>query len=275
MSSNTPYRSLYPALKGWYCRPLAEYPQDLRTWIECGLGLGMKPQRVQAWWDTKSPAARIAYAKQWDYQHDPAFGAARQDLEQTWDRYEELEREISRWEDAGTPTALDLAEQDKMLASLRPQLETTRRRLQQIQGDPLATEDIVEFVPPQDHSAGGQQSGRKPGRPKTRDKKGRILRHLIEVMTEGEEVDLADLPGSTTDLFDACRLVERSKAAGKCRVFSGSEDAFRSWLKASGYGFQGGRPPGAERGYWTRRATKTLPLINDEVFAEVSDAPHR
>jgi len=128
MSSSTPYRSLYSALKGWYCKPLAEYPAELRSWIEYGLGLGMTPQRVQTWWDSKSPAARIAYAKQWDCQHDPAFKARHEEIENFCNAYDRLARSVAEWEQAGTPTAIDLERRDEKLATLRPQLEVMALR---------------------------------------------------------------------------------------------------------------------------------------------------
>lgn len=266
MSTKNHYRSLYSALKGWYCRPLDEYPEDLRSWIEHGLGLGMKPERMQTWWAKKSPASRLEYAKRWDYGHDPATRAEREEAESFPDAYRRLEQEIDEWEHVATPTALDLTIRKNTLAALRPRFDAMTQKYHQLLGVTLEKECIqLEY-----RASTAQRQKAKAGRPKTIEKKAHVLRQVIEAMTKGANVDPADLPGSIADLFDACQRIEKSKL-GKCHVFRGSLETFRSWLKASGYGFQGGRPPKEERRYWTERFLKTTPLIEAGIFTEVFD----
>jgi len=144
VSKKTQYRSLHSALEGWYDRPLAEYPQDLRTWIESGLGLGMKPERAQTWWDEKSLASRLAYAKQWDFQHDPATKEQREKIENFFNAHDHLELKISEWEKVDTPTALDLAKRDEMLETLRPQFEAMKLTRREMRGDFPAVAVVAE-----------------------------------------------------------------------------------------------------------------------------------
>lgn len=149
MSTRTHYRSLYSALKGWYCKPLGEYPEDLRTWIERGLGLEMKPERAQAWWAGKSPASRIAYAKQWDFLHDPATKEHREEIENFFNAYDYLELKIPEWEQVGTPTALDLEKRDEMLETLRPQFDAMKLTRREMRGDfpEVAAAAAVKYRP--------------------------------------------------------------------------------------------------------------------------------
>lgn len=137
------FRSLYTALKGWYCRPLADYPNDLREWIVLGLGLGLKAERMHTWWEHKTPRARMAFAKQWDYRHDPATKGRRDDLEKFFDDHEKLERENKKWEGIPAPDALNLAKKDEMLVSLRAQGQEMNLKLRQMRGDLETTTPVM------------------------------------------------------------------------------------------------------------------------------------
>lgn len=108
----------------------------------------------------------------------------------------------------------------------------------------------------------------KGGRPKTIEKKAHILRLLIERMTNGNEIDPSNLPGSASNLFEACRRIEKEKSS-KEKIFDKGEGAFRTWLNAAGYRFGDGRTPDNEARYWTLLCVQTMGLIEAEVFTGV------
>ncbi len=106
------------------------------------------------------------------------------------------------------------------------------------------------------------------GRPLEIPKKAEILRLIIEAIHEEEKLDPGKLPGSATDLLDACQRIAQAKA--KNSVFSITVDTFKEWLKAAGYRFGSGRTPTKENKYWTRLCVKNMAKIDARIFTEVS-----
>lgn len=277
------FKSLYAALKGWYCRNLAEYPPDLREWVDGRWKVpfahrvkGVTPAYPGGYdmntgklynWDDLTPAQRIAYAKRWDFEHDPATEAQREEQraeikaqEKFYDDHEKLKKEIARWENADAPTVLDMAKRDEILAPLKARFAKMDLELRQRLGDPDADDAVT--------GARAATNTRKGGRPPVINQKAEILSHLIERMTNGTQINPSELPGSASDLLDACQRMERAKT-NKCFVFSTTLDAFKTWLKPTGYGFSDGRTPKAEENYWTQQCVKTMGLIELEVFTGV------
>ena len=105
----------------------------------------------------------------------------------------------------------------------------------------------------------------KGGRPKAIDKKTKVLRKLITIMSTAKTIDLRALPGSSADLLDACGRIEKAKT-GKTKLFATTEDTFKTWLNAAGYGFRVGRPSNDEANYWTHLCVETMAKIPPEVF---------
>jgi hypothetical protein len=170
------FRSLYAALKGWYCRPLADYPTDLREWVD-GKWKVPLAHRVEGHtpaypgeanlnpskrknWDDLTPAQRIAYAKQWDHTHNPTTKARRDEINRFYDNHEKLIHEIARWENANAPTVMDLAKRDEILKPLKDKLEVMDSKRRQMLGDPDdereatidAQGDANEAMPPPDET---------------------------------------------------------------------------------------------------------------------------
>lgn len=108
----------------------------------------------------------------------------------------------------------------------------------------------------------------KTGRPPEIARKAEILDQIIQSMIRGKELNPNNLPGVAADLLDACQRIEDAKV-GKKQIFSKSEDAFKSWLKAAGYGFKNGRAPSNEANYWTRLCVETMAKIDARIFTEV------
>ncbi len=103
------------------------------------------------------------------------------------------------------------------------------------------------------------------GRPKEIDTKATILRKLIKTMLGEKKIDPFALPGCTSELLDACQRIEES-ITGEIKVFVTSEEAFKTWLKATGYRFKGGRPPDDEKVYWTHLCVETMVKMEKSFF---------
>lgn len=105
----------------------------------------------------------------------------------------------------------------------------------------------------------------KAGRPKEIDGKAQLVHRLIESMVVGKGLPPGALPGSAADLLDACKRIEKAKT-GQNKVFSTTEDTFKTWVKAAGYGFKTGRPVETELGYWVRLCVETMGNITIDIF---------
>ena len=73
-------------------------------------------------WDALSPSQRLEAARQWDYEHDPAYEAERQDAFDLVMRMVDLEREIATLQVTAVPTASDLVARDRRLSELHDEL---------------------------------------------------------------------------------------------------------------------------------------------------------
>ncbi len=180
------FRSLYSALKGWYCRPLADYPKDLREWIEgefhspLNYVIVEKPyrrlvrsgddlhfqessrmvkERRKATWDDLTPAQRLGYAKKWDYKHDPATKPERDADDTFYAKYENLQNEIAYWERLPAPDILNAAKREEILAPLKARFDAMDLKRRQMLGDPTA-DDAVTIA-----QADGKQDGSQSGEP--------------------------------------------------------------------------------------------------------------
>lgn len=167
------FRSMYEALKGWYCEPLEKYPVDLRKWVEAEFhsplnyvimkkpyrrlvrsgddlhfqeSSRMVKERRKATWDDLTPARRLGYAKKWDFKHDPATKAQRDEIEKFYGDYDELECEIAYWENANAPTVLDMAKRDEILAPLKARFAAMDLKRRQMLGDPDADDEAATIA---------------------------------------------------------------------------------------------------------------------------------
>lgn len=262
------FRSLYAALKGWYCKPLFDYPGYLHEMVrEVWLG-------NLAAWGKKTPARKVAYARQWDFEHGPATEAQRDEIKarqkQQGDKmpgyadFEELQNEINYWETRSAERAQDAAIKEGKLAQLKARFAAMDLKRRQILGDPDA-DDAATIT----QAIENQGTAPKCGRPRTLGIKAKILHQLIVGMTQDNKIAPSQLPGSAADLLDACQRIERAKT-GKTGIFSTTEDTFKTWLKHAGYGFKDGRTPKAEANYWSHLCVGTLGKIDEKIFAKVN-----
>lgn len=135
------FKSLYEALKGWYCRPLFDYSKDLFEIVKSAWPGGL------ASWGRMEPSRKLAYARQWDYRHDPdtsaLYKAMRDEREKFYDDHEKLKEEIARWERADAPTVLDMAKREEILPPLKARFAEMDLKLRQKFGDPDADEEVT------------------------------------------------------------------------------------------------------------------------------------
>jgi len=102
------------------------------------------------------------------------------------------------------------------------------------------------------------------GRPKSIEKNARVLKQIIESLTDVKKINPTELPGSADNLLEACKRIAQAKS--RKNMFSISLDAFKKWLKATGYGFGNGRTPANEKNYWTNLGAKNIEKIDQKVF---------
>ncbi|MDP2786239.1 MAG: hypothetical protein Q8O38_16850 [Sulfurimicrobium sp.] len=168
------FKSLYSALKGWYCRPWAELPDTLREMVDGPGG------NFIISWGSLTPAQRIYRAKEWDYQHDPATKAQRDELHKFYDDYEKLKCEIAYWENANAPTVLDMAKREEILAPLKAQFDAMDLKRRQMLGDSDADDEtIAQGIGEQD----GNQSTEQP----SGTKQDALAVELNEILQEMEQ----------------------------------------------------------------------------------------
>lgn len=108
------FDSLTLALEGWFDKPLCDLPDALHQRIEDDF-----------WpmpWDRLSAEGRRGVTQQIDFENDPATESFRHFCWDNSERRISVTTQISAWEAVATPTALDLAQQQKRLAELRQEL---------------------------------------------------------------------------------------------------------------------------------------------------------
>ena len=129
---------------------------------------------------------------------------------------------------------------------------------------------VEEAIPPFDPNTKQESKqlksaiNKSAGRPKSVEKNATILKQIIVILTEGENIKPDRLPGNARDLHDACKRVAKEKL--KKNMFSISLSTFKEWLRASGYGFGNGRTPSIEAKYWTSLCVKNIVKIDSAIF---------
>lgn len=133
----------------------------------------------------------------------------------------------------------------------------------------IPKKDLLDFIEktgrceePESISILGQN--KSIGRPKSIEKNARILKQIIESLTDGKMINHTKLPGSADNLLEACKRIAQAKS--KKNMFSISLGAFKKWLKVTGYGFGNGRTPTNEKNYWTDLGAKNIEKIDQKVF---------
>jgi hypothetical protein len=104
------YKPLINELVAWFEKPLGELPEDLRARVLSDF--------FPMPWDTLSADQRRSMAMQMDYQYDPATETDRKYWWEFFERKTALEKRISEWERAATPTASDLSQKEMRLSEL-------------------------------------------------------------------------------------------------------------------------------------------------------------
>lgn len=156
------FRSLYEALKGWYCRPLFDYPPDLREWVDGRWKVplahrvkGITPAYPGGFdlntgkrynWNNLTPAQRIAYARQWDQMHDPATKARSDELDRFYADYEKLQNRINYWATRNDREGDAAAAIEEKLAPLEARFEAMDLKRRQMLGDPTADDEAIAQV---------------------------------------------------------------------------------------------------------------------------------
>ena len=104
------------------------------------------------------------------------------------------------------------------------------------------------------------------GRPKEIEKKAAILQNLIKTMLNGKEFNPRELSGSASNLLETCRKIEKITNPQGEKVFNTTENTFKTWLYAAGYGFKIGRTKKEELHYWTRLCVETIGKMEKSFF---------
>ena len=102
------------------------------------------------------------------------------------------------------------------------------------------------------------------GRPKVLNKKADTLYEIISHMYSMKS-DSNVLPGSASDLLEACRRIEKAKI-GEIKVFRTTVEPFKGWVAAAGYRFKTGRTLNGEKKFWTQCCVKTMSKIPPDIF---------
>jgi len=124
--------SLAAAINAHLNKPLEQLPTTVKLRVTKELSLIP--------WDRLTPDQRLAWANQWDFQHDPAMENEQQYWFNHFAKVADIKRNIATWEMAATPTALDLDVKDRKLGELRDAL----REMDAVKNS--AREDVVSVV---------------------------------------------------------------------------------------------------------------------------------
>lgn len=138
-------------------------------------------------------------------------------------------------------------------------LEKNEPRIGCIFADPHAISSIED-----EKSSNSTKSTR--GRPIEINRKAAILQKLIKTILDGKEFNPKELSGSASNLLEACRKIEELTNPQGEKVFNTTEDTFKTWLYAAGYGFKVGRTKKEELHYWTRLCVETIGKIEKSLF---------
>lgn len=118
------FESLQVALAKLYEKPFAQLPKKLQHRIQ---------KEFQPSWDDLSSSQRRQLAELRDYSNDPAMESYRQYWLDFYQRMQIIENQIEHWASIATPTATDLAAQEKRLAELKLELASMKIQEQQSQ----------------------------------------------------------------------------------------------------------------------------------------------
>lgn len=121
------FKPLSPLLKDYYHLDLGHLPQELQERI----GDALSPMS----WGRLSPEQRQSRAESWDYENDPATEPERQKTEKLVDDLFEIERKITQWKSVATPTAQDLATQERTLEELEKRHAELEIEYRNMRGD--------------------------------------------------------------------------------------------------------------------------------------------
>lgn len=121
------FKPLSPLLKDYYHLDLGHLPQELQERI----GDALSPMS----WGRLSPEQRQSRAESWDYENDPATEPERQKTEKLVDDLFEIERKITQWKSVATPTAQDLATQERTLEELEKRHAELEIEYRKMRGD--------------------------------------------------------------------------------------------------------------------------------------------
>ena len=108
------FDSLTLACEGWFDKPLCDLPDALRQKLE--------EHFLPMPWDRLSAAGRRDVTQQIDYHDDPGKEEVRQFCWDQSERMISITTQIEQWEAVATPTALNLAQKETLLAQLRQEL---------------------------------------------------------------------------------------------------------------------------------------------------------
>ena len=105
------------------------------------------------------------------------------------------------------------------------------------------------------------------GRPRTISKKASILSAILDRFANiGTWDDRIALPGTCSDLLDACQRIEKNVTNNTTTFSELSEDRFRDVLALAGFKFRPGRRPKGETRIWTRDASRIVGEIDARDF---------
>jgi len=66
--------------------------------------------------------------------------------------------------------------------------------------------------------------------------------------------------------LEACQRIEKINNLQGEKVFNTTEDTFKTWLNAAGYGFKVGRTKKEESHYWTHLCVETMGKMKKSFF---------
>ncbi len=115
------FDALTLALEHWFDRALIELPDALRQRVA--------QEFFPVSWETLTADQRRSVTLQWDFQNDPATKQDRQFWWDSFQRFDQLKKQVVEWETVATPTAAELAKKEARLAEL--QQEWTRMEAHQ------------------------------------------------------------------------------------------------------------------------------------------------
>lgn len=121
------FKPLSPLLKDYYHLDLEHLPQGLQERI----GDALFPIS----WGMLLPEQRQRWVEGWDYRNDPATEDERQKEKKLVDDLFEIERKITQWKSVATPTAQDLATQERTLEELEKQHAELEIKYRKMRGD--------------------------------------------------------------------------------------------------------------------------------------------